>query len=159
MGNVSQVWRSVEKGEAEFPGDPSRMTWVEFLRPERETELAFVHQPFVRSPQKPLLKLPQALLHSPLTPQGYPKSLPRVVLWVPALAWPCRTLAEFLHGIQPHLLPWREALQAEAVPAFWKGSLVYSWWWIDRASPVPAERGLFLLWAASFPAKIPSAWR
>lgn len=52
------------------------MAWVEFLRPERETELAFVHQPFVRSPQKPLLKLPQALLHSPLTPQGYPKSLP-----------------------------------------------------------------------------------
>ena len=66
----------LKRGKAEFPGYPSRTAWVEFLRPERETELAFVHRTFIRTPQKSLLKLPQALLHSPLTPQGYPKSLP-----------------------------------------------------------------------------------
>ena len=82
----------------------------------------------------------------------------KLVLWIPSLSWPCRALAEFLCGTQPHLLPWRAALPADTDLAFWKESLVYSQWRTDGASPVPVEeRGLFLPRPASFLTQIPSA--
>lgn len=60
------------------------MAWVEFLRPEREPKLAFIHQPFTQT-TPPLLQLPQTLPQSPLTPQGYPMS--------PSLTCSCRSPA------------------------------------------------------------------
>lgn len=60
------------------------MAWVEFLRPESEPKLAFVHQPFIQT-TTPLLQLPQTLPQSSLTPQGYPRS--------PSLTCSCRSPA------------------------------------------------------------------